>query len=158
MATKDLLNEIKSTVTIHAAVLSGNGTTTKGLAVDVSGYESATAVVVMGDSADTLSGSLYTTVSLLASTTTADADFVEVPIVDMIGGTQGAAGEVAIINAPTEDKRVIQCGYRGGKQYLRVDCVRTGNHATGTPIGAAIVLSHARQTPAGAVAVGDALT
>jgi len=83
---------------------------------------------------------------------------VAVPVADMIGGSQGAAGEIAVIDAPAEDTLVFMAGYRGAKRYLRVDFVLTGNHATGTPAAASILLSNARQHPGGACAAGAALT
>lgn len=158
MATKDLFNDVAAVNTVVAANLSGNGDTTKGLAVDTAGYESVTCEATVGNSADTLSGSVYITVQMLESDTTADADFSAVATGDMIGGTQGAAGEIAVINAPTEDQVVVMAGYRGTKRYVRVDFVRTGNHATGTPCSANVLLSHARTTPAGACSAGAALT
>lgn len=158
MATKDHVNGSKFVTAFEAKLAAGSGTTLKGLAVDTAGYESASAVVVLGNSPEVLAAGLYIQPILLASDTTVDADFVAVPIVDMIGGSQGAAGEIALVNAPTEDLNVYVAGYRGGKRYLRVDFVLVGAHTTGTPASAIVELSDARQTPAGACAAGAALT
>lgn len=155
---KDAINEAKYVTAFATKLAAGSGTTLKGLAVDISGYESAEAIVAVGDSPETLAAGLYIQPILLASDTTVDGDFVAVPIADMIGGSQGAAGEIALINAPTEDLLVYVAGYRGEKRYLRVDFVLVGNNAVGASVSATIRLSNARQTPAGATARGAALT
>lgn len=158
MATKDSLNRNKYATAFATKLAAGTNTTLKGLAVDTAGFEAATALVAIGDSPETLAGGLYLKPLLLASDTTVDTDFVAVPIVDMIGGTQGVAGEIALIDAPTEDLLVYVAGYRGGKRYLRVDIVLVGAHTTGASVSATIVLGEARQSPAGATARGAALT
>lgn len=155
---KDLFSNIKAVTTQVAALKPGSGVTTKGLAVDTAGFESATVVLEVGNSPEVLAAGLYIQPILLESDDTADANFTAVAVEDMIGGSQGAAGEIALINAPTEDTLVFLTGYRGNKRFLRVDLVLVGNHATGTPCAASIVLASARTNPGGTTAAGAALT
>lgn len=155
---KDAINEAKYVTAFVTKLAAGTNTTLKGIAVDLSGYESAEAIVAVGDSPETLAAGLYIQPLLLASDTTVDGDFVVVPLADMIGGSQGEAGEIALINAPTEDILCYVAGYRGAKRYLRVDIKLVGANTTGASVSAVVRLSNARQTPAGATARGAALT
>ena len=155
---KDSFNDVKAVTAFETKLLAGSTTTLKGIAVDRAGYDSALAVVSVGDSPETLAAGLYIQPIMLESDTTVDGDFTAVAVADMLGGSQGAAGEIALINAPTEDKHVYMAGYRGTKRYLRVDFVLVGNNATGASGSAAILLGHASLTPNGATARGAALT
>ena len=158
---KDLFNELKAVTAFETKLLAGTNTTLKGIAVDRAGYDSATAVVSVGDSPETLAAGLYIQPKLMESDTTVDGDFTAVAEADMLGGsaqTSGTDGEIALINAPTEDKLVYMAGYRGNKRYLRVDFVLVGANTTGASGSAVILLSHASKSPLGACAAGAALT
>lgn len=161
MATKDAINEAKYVTAFATKLAAGTDTTLKGLAVDTAGFESAEVICAVGNSPETLAAGLYIQPLLLASDTTVDGDFVAVPEADMIGGSaqsSGTDGEIALINAPTEDLLVYVAGYRGAKRYLRVDFVLVGANTTGASVSATIRLGNARQTPSGECAAGAALT
>ena len=43
-----------------------------------------------------------------------------------------------------ETPQVSGIGYVGGKQFIRCDIVRTGNHSTGTPMSLTCIKGHPR--------------
>lgn len=115
----------------------GEGT---GIAVDLQGFEGALAIFNIGQSGDTLSGSVYITVSLQESEN------------GSTGWASPAAADVegvndVVIDDPAEDEIIIQIGYKGSKRYLRAYIAFDGTHTNGIPIGAVIVKGFPRHAP-----------
>lgn len=139
-------------LTLVPAVLTGNGGTSKATHVDGLDWASIVHRALIGNSADTLSGSLYWEVILQHSDDEVDGNFVDVTDEDLIEGTMvdAANGVIALINAPAEDQVEVEVEYRvaqpNAKRYSRLIFTRTGNHASGTPIGA-IGTKHYPETP-----------
>lgn len=104
-------------------------------AIDMAGFNACNIAVLVGESGDTLSGSVYIELELQESddnstyTACADAD-----ITNAVTGTN--TGTFALIDAAAEDDAVYQCKYLGDKQYVKVNVNVTGTHTNGTPIGA----------------------
>jgi hypothetical protein len=103
----------------------------------------------IGDSGDTLSGSVYWTVTMQDSdatgsgwATVTDSGY----IVDELNSAN-ASGVLATIDAPTEDQITVAAHYVGPKRYSRLRISATGTHTNGTPCAGVAVLSHNRKAP-----------
>lgn len=111
-----------------------------GTGVDLKGYGSALAIVHIGVSGDTLSGSVKLQPILQESDTLAS------------GYTDVAAGDLdgafGLVDDAAEDDVVQVVGYLGDKRYLRVFIDTTGTHTNGTSCSAVIVRGHATYNPA----------
>ncbi|OQB51156.1 MAG: hypothetical protein BWX98_02571 [Candidatus Aminicenantes bacterium ADurb.Bin147] len=95
----------------------------------------------VGQSGDTLSGSIKMTVSFQESDTTAGY-FANVAAADLLGG----ANDVVIDDA-AEDEVIVTRGYLGSKRYVRILVTYTGTHTNGTPISAVVIKGLPRHAP-----------
>ena len=144
MATKDLFNNIKTAMMATPAVQT---TTLTSAAVSTAGYQSAVVLFDVGNSADTLSGSVYWTLSLTECATLAGS-YTAVAAANVIvdGGTLDTTSTY-VIDAPLEDTIVVKFGYRGSLGFIKGVATATGTHSTGTPIGIISVLGDAHILP-----------
>ena len=138
---------IEPTLTITPAVLTSD---TNGTGVGSADADAVMHSVLIGNSGDTLSSSVYFDLILEESddnstfTAVSDADHV----VDGANSSFSAAsGIFATINDPTEDQIVVSIHYVGSKPYSRVTVDFTGTHTNGTPIAAEAIKSHLRKHP-----------
>ncbi len=87
----------------------------------------------MGNSADTLSGSVYSEWEVEESDD--DSSWNDVADADLTNYVDGANdGTFAKVDAPAEDSAIFAVGYKGKKRYVRVVYNITGTHTTGTPV------------------------
>ncbi len=135
-----LINYAKVTPSLVAAVCktTANGT---GTGVSVDGYDDVLMVWHQGVSLDTLSGSVYWTITFEESdtvgsgyTTIADADLM------------GSDGTITI-DAAAEDPTLIVRQYIGSKKYVRMLATQTGTHTNGTPLAGDVILGRGRMRP-----------
>lgn len=133
----------------------GNNTTEgTGTAVDLKGYDGAVALFNIGDSGDTLSGSV--TIQPSVQETIEDPASLGNPLASgwadiPASGLRVDVGDLNIIDAPTEDSKIIQVTILAGlgrKRFLRALLTFVGTHTNGTPIAAAIIKTHPRVAPA----------
>jgi hypothetical protein len=139
MPNRTQVEELSVSQIIVNAVKTATATSS---AVNLAGFDAATIIFDIGNSADTLSGSVYWTLSL-TECDTSGGTYTAVAAADILGWA-GAA--TYVIDAPAEDTLAVKVGYAGGKQYVKAVATATGTHSTGTPIGAVAVLglpSHA---------------
>lgn len=129
MATRDATTHISRVVSLANAVYT---TDQNGVGVDISDYEGANVVAVLGDSGATLSGTNF--ISLELEESDDDSVYTNVADADMIGATGGGSGQFGLVNAPTEDLGVLSVGYRGTKPYIRGVANFEGTHGVGTPL------------------------
>ena len=117
--------------------------------IDMKGYHDLAVVVNMGNSADTLSGSVYIYLELQDSAdgityaACADAD-ISNPITGAVTGT------FALIDAPSEDTTLFKTSYKGTKRYLKVNVNFVGTHTTGTPVSVTAIKGSADFKPVNA--------
>jgi len=130
MASKDMLNNLKAVLGLDAQTLTADGT---GAEVDMQGYNGLYIVFNIGESADTLSGSVkieceiqHSDASGSGFAAAADAD-----VRDTVTGTN--TGTVAVIDAAAEDSVIVECQYVGNKRYVKPIINLTGTHSNGTP-------------------------
>jgi len=116
----------------------GNDTTEgTGAGVDLAGYESAHLLAEIGQSGDTLSGSVYLTIKFQESAD--NSNWADIADADLAGGENAV-----VIDDADEDEILIGRGYQGSKRYVRVRIEFTGTHTNGTPISGVVILGHAR--------------
>ena len=130
MIDKDLLNLLTVTQIMDPAVVTADVDCT---AVDLQGYNSCMFVVNVGESGDTLSGSVY--IELEVEESSDNSTFTDVADADLrnyvAGNNDGCFG---VIDAAAEDDAVFTCQYTGNERYVRVVVNVTGTHSNGTPI------------------------
>jgi hypothetical protein len=115
--------------------------------VDHQGYDSIDHHVAVGQSGDTLSGTVKFDLKILHGDESDGSDMAAVAATDVIGATPDTDGVFATIDADGEDGNVYCIGYIGSKRYSRIVVDATGTHTNGTPIGALAVLGHPAQAP-----------
>jgi len=105
--------------------------TTKGTAIDLQGFNSATLIV---NSGAITSAGLYD-VKLQESDTTTDGDFTDVVAGDLLGDLPDALAATS----------VYKQGYKGSKRYIRA--VITKQSGTSIVAGAVVVRGHPSDAP-----------
>lgn len=118
--------------------------------VDGSGCEGVMHVIDVGESNDTLSGSVK--VELIIEDSDDNVTFA--PVTDashVVDGTDSAytaaAGIFAVIDSAADDVVVPSIHYVGPKRYSRVNADFTGTHNNGIPIGGLAIKSMLRKFP-----------
>lgn len=135
---RDLYRNVKTTQVFNPATSSVTRTSSN---VDTQGFSSATLVIAMGASGDTLSGSVYWTLRIDHSddntnfTPTAAADLLNDPVVTYV------------VDSSAKDKMAYSFGYKGTKRYIRAVATPTGTHTNGTPIGMLVLLGDPAYSP-----------
>lgn len=117
--------------------------------VDTRGFGSCLLIFHVGNSLDTLSGSVFLELEVEDSpddsvwTDAADADLTQTVV-----GTN--TGTIALINAPAEDTLDVIVGYIGEQRFVRGVFNVTGTHTNGIPVGLSAVLGHPERQPVNA--------
>ena len=128
---RDLVNQGGEIIALVTATITADA---DGAGIDLANYRGCTFYAVMGDSGDTLSGSVYIELELEESDD--DSTYTDCADADVQGAVTGTnTGTFAVVNAPTEDQTVFATRYLGTKQYVRAVVNVTGTHTNGTPIG-----------------------
>jgi hypothetical protein len=128
---RDLGNNLVAVQSLAPVVASGNATTTNSTGVDLQGFEGAFVTVASGVEGDTLAANLKYDFKLQHSdddSTYADCEQKDVTDLAI------SSGIFLTLDDNAETPQVSGIGYIGGKRYLRVSVVRTGNHSSGTPL------------------------
>lgn len=133
---RDLYNNINVVQVANPATATNTVTSS---AIDLQGYNSCTVLISVGQSGDTLSGSVYWTLKLTESVD--DSSYTDVAASDMLGS------QTAVIDSSSEDEAVYKLGYVGSKRYLKAVATKTGTHTNGTPIGIIAVRGDASREP-----------
>jgi hypothetical protein len=112
----------------------------------MAGFRDVTVAVLVGESGDTLSGSVYIELEMQESDD--DSTYTAVPNAEITNSVTGTnVGTFALIDAAAEDDAVFQSKYLGNKQYVKVNVNVTGTHTNGTPIGVIAVQSGENYLP-----------
>lgn len=133
---KDLVTNVKAVQSLTPAVRTADA---NGTGVDLAGYESATVLFEFGDSADTLSGSVY--VVGVVQESDDNSAFTDVADADLIGTEP-------TVDAPAEDTQIYAVGYRGSKRYIRAKLDFTGTHTSGIPCATTVIKGSPTHAPA----------
>ena len=138
-AIKDLLNNVTITQVIENDLVAPT-IDADGSSVDMVGYDAVTFLVDLGESNDTLSGSVM--IELEVEESTDDSTFTDVADADLSDVVAGSNdGCFGVIDAAAEDAAIFSTTYRGTSRYVRPVINVTGTHTNGTPIGV-IAIQH----------------
>jgi hypothetical protein len=102
-------------------------------AVDMKNFGVCRFLVAVGESGDTLSGSVK--IELEVEESDDNSTFSDVADADLdsyVAGTND--GCFAVIDAAAEDDTLYEVEYRGSKRYARVVVNLVGSHSSGTPV------------------------
>lgn len=126
---RDLYHNVLATQVLSPVV----ATTTKtSSTIDMQGYNSVSIVFAVGLSGDTLSGSLYWTLSLQDSPD--NSTWTAVAATNISAGVDGGTA-TAVLNTTSSDRQVYSFGYIGGQRYIQAIATPTGSVSSGVPIG-----------------------
>jgi hypothetical protein len=136
---RDLYHDLLPVKSIDP-ILGNNDTEGTGVGVDLQGFEGALMVAHLGQSGDTLSGSVYVTPTFQESDD--NSSFTDIADGDLIGGVNKP-----VVDAAAEDEVIIARSYIGSKRYVRVFIDFTGTHTNGIPISALVIKGAPRHAP-----------
>lgn len=109
-------------------------------AIDMQGFNSLVVIFDVGNSGDTLSGSVFWTLKLQHSDD--NSVYTDVAVGDLLNGAT-----TVVIDAPAEDSLAVPFGYGGTKRYVKAVATKTGTHTNGTPLGVLALRGHAARKP-----------
>ena len=108
--------------------------------IDTQGYGSVAVVFTLGQSADTLTGSVYWTLSLQHSDD--NSSYSACTSTDCNSGTTSI-----VVNSTSLDRQAYALGYLGTKRYVQALATPTGSTPSGMPIGIVALRSKASYSP-----------
>ena len=126
---RDLYHNVLATQVLNPVVATSAKTSST---IDLQGYNAASVVFAVGLSGDTLSGSLYWTLSLQDSPD--NSTWTAVPATALSAGVDGGSA-TAVLNTTSSDRQAYSFGYIGGQRYLQAVATPTGSVSAGVPIG-----------------------
>lgn len=137
MASKDLMNNIKTVVAV-APVVATDGTAIVSAVIDTLGFESVTFVILTGTLADADATWAVTvkegaTSSQGAHTAVADADLI---------GTEALAGFTF-----ADDGETRKIGYKGNQRYVSIEIDDVTANSGNAPLAVLAILGHPRSAP-----------
>ena len=137
---RDFISNFKETIAVVPSVHTADA---DGSSVDMLGFNYVTFYAILGDSGDTLSGSVM--IELEVEESADDSSFTDVADDDLQGYVAGTNdGCFGLINAPAEDQTFFTATYKGSKRYVRPVVNVTGTHSNGTIVGI-IAIQHGAQ-------------
>lgn len=148
MPNREIFNSTKVESCIRAQVRTA---TINGTSIDLADCSAVNVVVDMGASGDTLSGSVYWTITAQESAdnsswaTITDAESLLIAI----NGTKQASATSIVVDDPAEDEKTFEISYKvpGSKRYFRIVLTATGTHTNGTPVSASAVKGLLKVSP-----------
>lgn len=112
-------------------------------ACDLRNHDGSLLSVNMGNSGDTLSGSVY--IELEVEDSPDGSTWTDVPDALITGAVTGSnTGTFAKVDAPAEDSRIFTTAYLGREAWVRIVVNLTGTHTNGTPISTEYLRTRAK--------------
>jgi len=140
---RDFENNMKYDQILDPAVATAGTDCTS---VDLLGYEGVTFLAMVGESGDTLSGSVYAELEVEDSADDSTfADCADALITNSVTGNN--TGTFGKIDAAAEDDAVFVTTYKGPKRYVRPVLSLTGTHSNGIPVGVVAIRFGAATKP-----------
>ena len=121
---RDLYHNLAVTQVLKPATVTTDQTSS---AIDMQGFSSLAVLFAIGQSGDTLSGSVYWTFKLQHSDD--NSTYTDVAVSDLHNSSA-----TVVVDAAAEDETVLKFGYNGNKRYVKALAVKTGTHSSGTPL------------------------
>lgn len=134
---RDLYHRVLVTQHLSPVVSTATKTST---AIDLQGYNGANVIFSIGQSGDTLSGSVYWTLKLQHSDD--DSTYADLAAADL-----NSPSLTSVVNSSSLDRTSYSFGYQGNKRYLKAVATPTGTHSNGTPIGVVALRGSASYAP-----------
>jgi hypothetical protein len=141
MAERDNFNALEFVQALESQVISGSSDV-NGADVDVTGGESVSFVFNVGQTGDTLSGSLNFDVKLQHRVS--GGTYSDVGSSNLIGGS---ATDFLTIDDNSEDEALYAVGYSGNLDEVRCVVQLDGTHSSGTEWGAVAVIGDQVREP-----------
>lgn len=141
MSKRAIIEDVTVQQPMNPTVLTADTTSAT---IDLNGFNGCLIIVNVGESGDTLSGSVYAELVLKESDD--DSTYTAVAAADCQSATTIASGVFATIDAAAEDDLPYSIAYTGSKRYLQVTWDITGTHTNGTPVGCTAIKHHAEVT------------
>lgn len=144
----DLHNNILVESVLKAQVVSGAAGEVTVTKIDRQGFESLEFIAALGESGDTLSGSLKLEFILKDGDLSDGSD--QAPVTDktlVLGVIPDSNGIIIIVDADGEDGKVYSVGYVGEKRYAALVPKKTGTHTNGIPLAVVAVKGGAHKRP-----------
>lgn len=145
MSGRDLLNNLSIEQIIDPVV----GTVTiLSTEVDLQKFGSASFLAAIGETGDTLSGSVMLECELQHTDTTGSG-YVAVPDAEITNAVPSstAVGTFGVIDAAADDDTLYETQYLGNKRFLKVNLRFTGTHTNGMPVAVISMKSGPKYPP-----------
>ena len=140
---RDIEGEVRHDQVLDPVVLTADA---DGASVDMKDFSHVAFYALVGESGDTLSGSLY--ILLEVEESDDDSSFTNVADADLTNSVTGATvGTFAKIDAAAEDDVVAVTQYRGTARYVRPVVNLVGTHSNGVPVGILALRFGAERVP-----------
>lgn len=134
---RDLMNNIHPLVAVAPQSV-GDGSSLVSAAIDLSGYESCTFIIMLGALGD---ADATWTVTVHEGDTDTQADHTAVADIDLIG-TEALAGFQF-----DDDSSCKKIGYKGGERYVSIEIDNVTANASAALIGVLCILAHPKDRP-----------
>lgn len=134
----DIFHNLKTTQISAPAVRTSTQTSSE---VDMQGFGSLNVLFNLGESGDTLSGSVKWTIKLQHSDASGSG-FADVDVADLLSDAA-----TVVVDSGSEDDAVYIFGYKGNKRYVRAVIAATGTHTNGTPMAISAIQGDASLHP-----------
>jgi hypothetical protein len=126
---RDLYHNVLATQVLAPATAT---TTQTSSTIDMQGYNALSVVFDIGHSGDTLSGSLYWTLSLQDSPDGSTWTAVASPNTN---ASYDGGSATIVVNTTSSDRQAYSIGYIGNNRYIQGIATPTGAVSSGMPIG-----------------------
>lgn len=138
MPMKDLANNLSVLQLVDPATITSD---TNSSSADLQFDSGVMLVVNVGESGDTLSGSVK--FDYILEDSSDDSTFTAVTTASHVtyGSVNSSTGVFATVDAAAEDDAAYVIGYVGPNRYVRVKIDATGTHSNGTPHSVSALVS-----------------
>jgi hypothetical protein len=138
---RDFESNLKHDQLVDPVVLTASA---DGASIDMKDYRHAAFYALVGESGDTLSGSVYLELELEHSDDDSTfADCTDAMVTNSVTGNN--TGTFGKVDAAAEDDALFMAEYKGNKRYVRPVISLTGTHTNGVPV-AIVALRSGDQT------------
>lgn len=144
----DLHHNILVESVLKAQVVSGAAGEVAVTKIDRQGFESLEFIAALGESGDTLSGSLKLEFILKEGDLSDGSDLA--PVTDetvILGAIPDSNSIVITVDADGEDGKIYSVGYVGNKRFAALVPKKTGTHTNGVPLAVIAIKGAAHKRP-----------
>lgn len=140
---RDLISNIAHALSLVPAARTADAT---GTGVNLAEYRAAEACAELGVPGITLSGTDYIG-AVLEESDSSGSGYTAVADADMTNPSGNGSGEFYRFTSNANASSVKRTGYKGSKQYIRVNLNFEGTHGTATPCATRVTLGLPKSAP-----------